>query len=171
MSENPAITIRTAGREDAPVLCELIRELAAYERLLHEAQPDAGALATHLAEGAQPRCEALIAEDEAGRAVGFALYFSNYSTFLTRFGIYLEDLFVRPEARGRGVGMALLRRLAEIASARGCERLDWSVLTWNRLAIDFYEALGAKPMDEWVGMRLAGDALHALGRPAAGDAS
>ena len=156
--------IRPAGPEDAEILVQLIRELAEYERLGHEAAPDAGALRNHLAPEANPGCEALIAEAvETGEVLGMALYFFNYSTFLTRWGIYLEDLFVRPAARGQGIGFALLRRLAQIAVARGCRRLDWSVLDWNEPAIAFYRRIGAISLDDWITMRLTGEALEALG--------
>jgi GNAT superfamily N-acetyltransferase len=111
--------------------------------------------------GENPYCEVLIAEDASGPA-GFALYFFNYSTFLTAPGIYLEDLFVLPERRGAGVGRALLTRLAQIALERGCARLEWSVLDWNEPAIGFYRRLGARMMDEWTTCRLSGDALLAL---------
>ena len=159
-------TIRPAGPGDAETLVDLILGLAGYERLLHDARPDAAALRAHLADDARPRCEALIAETHDGRPAGFALFFPNYSTFLTRWGIYLEDLFVLPEHRGSGLGFALLKRVAEIAVARGGQRLDWSVLDWNVPAIAFYERLGARPMDDWRGMRLNGDALQRLGTPA-----
>ncbi len=160
-----SFTIRAAGPEDAEVLCALIVGLAQYERLAHEAVPDAEALRRHLAADAHPRCEALLAEDEAtGEAVGFALFFPNYSTFLTRWGLYLEDLFVQPAHRGRGIGLSLLRRVAQIALERGCRRLDWSVLDWNAPAIDFYRRLGARALDDWTTMRLEDEALRRLGR-------
>ena len=155
--------LRPATPDDAETLVGLIRELADYERLAHEAAPDVQALRDHLGAEAGPRCEAILAEERtSGRAVGFALFFPNYSTFLTRWGIYLEDLYVRPEARGQGAGFALLREVARVAAERGCERLDWSVLDWNELAIRFYEKLGAKPLDEWTTMRLSGAALRRL---------
>ncbi|MEM1125821.1 MAG: GNAT family N-acetyltransferase [Bacteroidota bacterium] len=158
--------IRTATPDDAPALIVLIEALAAYEKLSHEAQPDEAALRQHLAPDAQPRCEAFLAERvDTGQAIGLALFFQTYSTFLTRWGIYLEDLFVVPEHRGRGVGMALLRRLAAEAVARRCERLEWQVLDWNELALGFYDRLGARPLDDWITMRLSGDALHRLGAP------
>ena len=157
--------IRQALPADAEALVQLIRELADYEHLLHEARPDVESLQKHLAGETHPTCEALVAEDTStGDIVGMALYFYNYSTFLTRWGIFLEDLFVQPAARGHGVGFALLKKLANIALSKGCERLDWNVLDWNELAIDFYNKLGAKPMSEWTTMRLSGDALEALGR-------
>jgi GNAT superfamily N-acetyltransferase len=161
----PSWTIRTATPEDAPTLVILIRELAEYERMLDEAVTDVEAIRTHLSGGdGRPQLEALLAEDETGSPLGFAIFFSNYSTFLSRWGIYLEDVFVRPEHRNRGVGFGLFKRVAEIGVARGARRMEWSVLNWNRLAIDFYERLGATPMDEWTTMRLSGDALETLGR-------
>ncbi len=159
-----SFTLRPAGPDDAETLCRLIVELAEYVRLAHEAHPDADALRRHLAADALPRCEALLAEDHVtGKAVGFALFFPNYSTFLTCWGLYLEDLYVQPASRGRGIGLALLQRVARIAVDRGCGRLDWSVLSWNELAIDFYRGLDAKAMDDWVRMRLEGEALRQLG--------
>jgi GNAT superfamily N-acetyltransferase len=159
-----SLRLRPATADDAELLASLICELADYEKLRHEATPDAGALRMHLDAEAHPRVEALIAEI-GGEAVGFALYFHNYSTFLTRFGIWLEDLFVKPSCRGQGIGFALLRRVAEIAVERGCGRMEWAVLDWNTSAIDFYLRLGARPMDEWRLMRVTGDALRKLGSP------
>lgn len=148
-------TVRHAGPDDAEVLVSLILELAEYERMTDEAEPDADALRKHLAPDANPRCDALLAEDDAtGEAVGFALFFQNYSTFLSRWGIYLEDLYVKPSFRGQGIGFALLKRVADVADERGCRRLEWSVLNWNQLAIDFYRRLGARSMDDWTTMRL-----------------
>ncbi|HHP7238478.1 GNAT family N-acetyltransferase [Longibacter sp.] len=160
----PTVRIRKATPDDADVLVTLIRQLAAYENLLDEARPDASRLRSQLDEDAQPRCEALIAEtvETESEPVGFALFFANYSTFLTRFGIYLEDLFVRPTFRGKGVGFRLLRRVARVAAARGCERVDWAVLDWNTPAIDFYRQIGAEPLDEWTTMRLTGNAIQRL---------
>jgi GNAT superfamily N-acetyltransferase len=156
--------IRTVTPEDAEVLVGLIRELAEYEKLQHVAQPDPEALRAHLDPAACPRCEALLAEDaESGEPIGFALFFANYSTFLTRWGIYLEDIYVRPAYRGQGVGMALFQRVAEIAVARGAQRLDWQVLDWNTSARQFYEKLGARALTEWIPMRLSGAALMRLG--------
>ena len=153
-------TIRPARPEDVPTIVELIRGLAVYEKLEDECHADAAALHEHLF-GATPRCEVILAED-AGAVAGFALFFHNYSTFLTKPGIYLEDLFVKPELRGSGIGRALLSRLARLAVERGCGRLEWSVLDWNTPAIGFYERLGARPMNEWTVFRLTGDALHGL---------
>lgn len=156
--------IRTATPDDAPTLVKLINDLAAYEKLSHESHPDVEALAKHLAPNVNPRCEALLAvvdsDDEgSGEIVGMALYFYSYSTFLTKWSVFLEDLFVSPDYRGKGIGFALLRALAGVAVEKGCERLDWNVLNWNKLAIDFYEQLGAVPQSEWTTMRLSGEAL------------
>jgi diamine N-acetyltransferase len=141
---------------------QLILELAEYEKLLDEADPDADALRRQLAPDAQPRCDALIAATDDGTPVGFALFFPNYSTFLTNFGLYLEDLYVRPDYRGQGIGFGLLQRVAQIAAARGCQRLDWAVLNWNTPAISFYEQLGAQPLDDWTTMRLDRAAIESV---------
>lgn len=156
--------LRDAHPEDVPAIVELIHELADYERAPGECHADASLLREHLF-GTKPCVEAVVAERE-GLVKGFALFFHNYSTWLTRPGLYLEDLFVRPEARGLGIGKALLVRLAEIAVARGCGRMEWSVLTWNEPAIGFYRSLGAVPMDEWRTYRLEGEALRSLGEQA-----
>jgi GNAT superfamily N-acetyltransferase len=153
--------IRGASRADVPLILAFIRELADYERLAHEVVADEAALAATLF-GPTPRAEVLIGELR-GLPVGFALFFHNYSTFLGRPGIFLEDLFVREEARGHGVGRALLARLAAIAGERGCGRLEWNVLDWNAPSIAFYERLGAAAMNDWTTYRLAGSALAALG--------
>jgi GNAT superfamily N-acetyltransferase len=159
------LTIRAATREDVPALVGFIRELAEYEKLLHECHASEASLAEHLfpPPGRPAFAEALVAcEDRV--PVGFALYFHNYSTFLTRPGIYLEDLYVQPSQRGRGVGKALLTRLAQVATDRGCGRLEWSVLDWNSPSIAFYESLGAKPQSDWTTYRLTGEALMNLAR-------
>lgn len=153
-------TIRKATSDDAETLVDLILELAAYEQLLDEAEPSADLLRQHLSDEALTGCEALIAETEDGTAVGFALFFHNYSTFLTNAGLYLEDLFVRPTYRGEGIGFALLQRLAQIARERGCRRMDWAVLDWNQEAIDFYRELGAEALDDWTLMRLTEDEIE-----------
>ena len=159
-----SFSIRQATPDDAPLLVELILQLAEYEHLLHEAHPDVESLQKHLSSEMNPRCEALVAIDNGtGQIVGMALYFYNYSTFLTQWGIFLEDLFVKPEHRGTGIGYALLSRLAGIAIEKGCKRLDWNVLDWNELAISFYDRIGAKMMTDWRTMRLTGDALIQLG--------
>lgn len=155
-------SIRFATGADAPVILRFIRALAEYEKLAHECIATEEALRATLF-GDRPYAEVLLIE-EGGAAHGFALFFHNYSTFLARPGIYLEDLFVDPAQRGKGYGKALLAKLAEIALARGCGRLEWSVLDWNKPSIDFYLSLGARPMEEWTVYRLDGDALEALGR-------
>jgi GNAT superfamily N-acetyltransferase len=142
------------------VVEELIRALAEYERLSHEVSMDSDRLRRGLF-GERPYAEVLIGEEDAEPA-GFALFFHNFSTFLGRPGIYLEDLFVRPEHRGKGYGRELLQRLAEIAVERDCGRLEWAVLDWNEPAIGFYRKLGARPNDDWTIFRLTGDALHDL---------
>lgn len=152
--------IRPATPADVPTVVQLILALAEYERLAHEVVLDEAQLREHLF-GARPYAECLIAEDN-GLAVGFALFFHNYSTFLTRPGVYLEDLFVLPDHRGKGYGKALLIALAKLAVERGCGRLEWAVLDWNEPSIQFYKALGAKPMDEWTVYRVTGDALAKL---------
>lgn len=160
MTPGHAISIRPAAREDVPVVARLIRALADYERLAHECFADEAALAAHLF-GPRPYAEVLVAEVD-GDPAGFALFFHNYSTFLTKPGLYLEDLFVVPERRGLGLGRRILSALAALAVERGCGRLEWSVLKWNAPAIGFYERLGAVPMEEWQVYRLTGDPLRAL---------
>ena len=155
-----SVSIRTAVRADLPLIAQFIRDLAEYEKLSHEVRFDEAVLGDRLF-GARPYAEVLIGEID-GAPQGFALFFHNFSTFEGRPGVYLEDLFVRPEARGSGLGKALLAALAQIALERDCARLEWSVLDWNDPAIAFYKALGAKPMDEWTVMRVDGDALGDL---------
>jgi GNAT superfamily N-acetyltransferase len=157
-----SISVRPAEPADVPLIFELIRGLAEYERLLDEFVGTEAALREHLF-GARRYCEALVAEDAAGPG-GFALFFHNYSTFAMKPGLYLEDIFVLPERRGRGLGRALLTRLAQIAVERGCARLEWSVLDWNEPAIGFYERLGARLLADWTTCRLAGEALARLAR-------
>jgi GNAT superfamily N-acetyltransferase len=140
-------TIRPARHDDAPTIASLIRELAVYERLEDQAKATADDLARHLF-GDRPAAEVLIAEVD-GDPVGFALYFSTFSTFRGQPGIYLEDIFVRPEHRGRGIGKALLASIARVAVDRGCGRLEWSVLDWNTPSIEFYRSQGAIPLDDW----------------------
>jgi GNAT superfamily N-acetyltransferase len=152
--------IRSAATADVPTMSRLIRALAEYERLAHAVTLDDDRLREHLF-GPRPFAEVLLAE-EAGAVVGFALFFHNYSTFVGKPGLYLEDLFVQPEYRGKGHGKALLTALARLAVERGCGRLEWAVLNWNEPSIRFYRSLGAVPMDEWTVYRLAGDALSAL---------
>ncbi|MEE9100699.1 MULTISPECIES: GNAT family N-acetyltransferase [Pseudomonas] len=160
----PRVTLRPAVPDDIPLIIELITELADYERLVHEVKADAQRMHDHLF-GPRPYAEVLIGEVD-GQPQGFALFFHNYSTWLSQPGIYLEDLFVRPAARGAGLGKALLTELARLAVERGCGRLEWSVLDWNEPAIGFYRSLGARPQDEWTVYRLTGDALRELAHKA-----
>jgi GNAT superfamily N-acetyltransferase len=154
------LTIREATPEDIDLIHGFILALADYERLSHEVRTDKAVLAKHLF-GPRPMAEVLIAQLD-GAPVGFALFFHNFSTFEGRPGVYLEDLFVAPEARGQGVGKTLLARLAQLAVERDCARLEWWVLDWNTPAIEFYKSLGARPMDEWTVNRVDGEALLAL---------
>lgn len=158
----PGFTLRAARREDVPAIVGLIEDLALYEKQPEDCHADPRLLEEHLF-GPARYAEVILAEI-GEETVGFALFFHNYSTWLTRPGLYLEDLYVKPERRGLGIGKALLVRLARIAVARGCGRMEWSVLTWNEPAIGFYRALGAVSMDGWRTFRLADDALAALGR-------
>jgi GNAT superfamily N-acetyltransferase len=153
-------TIRAAVASDTPQILAFIRELAAYEKLAAEVVATEEGLSATLF-GPQPAAEVLIAEVN-GAPAGFALFFHNYSTFLGQAGIFLEDLFVRPEFRARGVGRALLIRLAALARERGCGRLEWSVLDWNADAIGFYRRIGATAMSDWTTYRLSGEALAQL---------
>jgi GNAT superfamily N-acetyltransferase len=150
--------IRQATAQDTAVICQLIRDLAEYERLSHEVVLDESRLREHLF-GARPFAHVLLVEHD-GEVIGFAFYFYTYSTFLGRPGIYLEDLFVRPAHRGKGYGKALLDRLARIAVDEGCGRVEWAVLNWNEPAIRFYQALGARPKNEWTIYRLAEQSLQ-----------
>ena len=154
------LRIRSGELKDVPLIAELIRGLARYERLEREVVMTEQKLTSTLF-GERQYAETLIAEEDA-EPVGFALFFHNYSTFLGQPGIYLEDLFVVPEHRGAGIGRALLERLALLAVERGCGRLEWAVLDWNKDAIGFYERLGAKPNAEWTVYRLTGEPLRAL---------
>lgn len=156
------VTIRPATRGDVGTILELIRGLADYEKLAHECVATEEKLVATLF-GAHPAAEVIIARVDDVPA-GFALFFHNYSTFLAKRGIYLEDLFVKPAFRGRGIGKGLLVRLAAIAVERDCGRLEWAVLDWNKDAIRFYESLGAKAMDEWTVYRVTGDALTRLAK-------
>jgi GNAT superfamily N-acetyltransferase len=155
--------IRSAGPPDVPALFTLIRALARYERLEHEVVGTAVDLQEHLF-GAHPRAEVVLVEeaDRDGEIAAFALFFHNYSTFLCKPGLYLEDLFVLPEHRRKGYGSALLRHLAKVALARGCGRFEWSVLEWNEPALAFYRSLGAQTLDDWRTLRVTGDALEKL---------
>ena len=155
------LSIRPATPADLPLIAQLIRDLADYEKLLHEVRFDEAVLGQKLF-GPRPYAEVVIGEID-GTPQGFALFFHNFSTFEGKPGIYLEDLFVRPEARGSGLGKALLSHLAMLAVERDCARLEWSVLDWNSPAIGFYQKLGARLMDEWTVMRVDGTALQQLG--------
>ncbi|MFI6686242.1 GNAT family N-acetyltransferase [Streptomyces sp. NPDC050485] len=154
--------IRNATAADIPVIHRMVRELAEYEKAPGEARATEEQLREALF-GEHPAAFAHIAQDESGEPVGFALWFLNFSTWRGVHGIYLEDLYVRPEARGAGHGKALLTELARICVARGYERLEWSVLDWNVSAVDFYRSLGAVSMSEWTVNRLTDDALRRLG--------
>ena len=156
------LSIRSARAEDMPLVAQFIRDLAEYERLAHEVRFDEAVLQAKLF-GPRPYAEVLIGEID-GAPQGFALFFHNFSTFEGKPGIYLEDLFVRPEARGSGLGKALLKRLAALAVERDCARLEWSVLDWNEPSIQFYLGLGAKAMDEWTIYRVDGGALGELAK-------
>jgi GNAT superfamily N-acetyltransferase len=154
------IEIRPAVPGDLPLVLRFIRELAAFEKLLDEVEADEDRLRDALfPAGGRPAAECALAFADESPA-GFALYFTNYSTFLAKPGIYLEDLFVTPEFRGMGIGRALLVRVARIARDRGCGRMEWTVLSWNRTAIDFYESIGASVLPDWRVCRLAGEALR-----------
>jgi GNAT superfamily N-acetyltransferase len=154
------LSIRPATPTDLPLIAQFIRDLAGYEKLAHEVRFDETKLGEKLF-GPRPYAEVVIGELD-GEPQGFALFFHNFSTFEGRPGLYLEDLFVRPAARGSGLGKALLAHLAQLCVTRDCARLEWSVLDWNTPAIGFYQSLGAKLMDEWTVMRVDGSALSAL---------
>jgi len=154
------VTVRRAVEADAPLILGFVRELAEYERLAHEVVATEERVRASLFSS-RPAAEALIGELD-GAPAGVAVFFHNYSTFLGRPGVYLEDLYVRPAVRGHGVGRELLRHLAALALERGAERLEWAVLDWNEPAIAFYRSLGAQPMSEWTVFRLAGPALVSL---------
>ena len=160
MSSVTGCSFRCAVREDTPLILSFIRGLAAYEQMTDQVVADAQLLERELFD--EHGAEVIFAL-ENGREVGFALYFSNFSTFLGRRGLYLEDLFVLPEYRGRGYGKALLQPLARIACERGCGRMEWWCLDWNRPSIDFYLSLDAEPMSDWTVYRLSGDTLKNLG--------
>ncbi len=154
------LKIRTTTADDVPLILQFIRDLAEYEKLSHLVVADEAALRNELF-GAQPVAECVIAEYD-GAAVGFALYFHNFSTFVGRRGLYLEDLFVNPKMRGKGIGKALLVYLAQLAKARNCGRFEWAVLDWNEPSINFYKSLGAVPMDEWTVFRVTDETLDQL---------
>ncbi len=152
--------IRDATEADVPLILQFIRDLAVYEKLEHKVIATDGALRQSLF--GNPRFAEVIFASVDDVDAGFALFFHNYSTFLAQPGIYLEDLFVKPEMRGRGIGRALLAHLARLAVERGCGRLEWAVLDWNTPSINFYKRLGAVPMDDWTVFRLTGEALEEL---------
>jgi GNAT superfamily N-acetyltransferase len=164
MNMLPDFNIRPARVEDVPVILQLIRDLATYERAPKEVVATEQLLVDVLF-GEKPVAEVLLAFEEES-PVGFAVYFYNFSTWLGRPGLYLEDLFVKPEKRGKGYGRALLMELAKIACDRGCGRMEWAVLDWNEPAIKFYRGLGAKPMDEWTVFRLTRDGIAKLANAA-----
>jgi GNAT superfamily N-acetyltransferase len=163
MSELLAPQLRAATAADAPAIVGLIRELAVFEQLEHLVVVTPQSLVQHLF-GARPAAEAVVAE-QGGQVVAFALFFMNFSTFLGRPGLYLEDLYVQPAKRGAGLGRALLEHLGALAVERGCGRFEWSVLDWNSQAIRFYEKMGATVMPQWRICRLSGDALARFARP------
>jgi GNAT superfamily N-acetyltransferase len=162
MESRPTYRILPARPEDVDTLIALIRELAEFERLLHEVEITPEDLRSHLF-GPRPYCEAAVAW-AGDEPAGFALWYHNYSTFRGRPGLYLEDLYIRPVFRGQGYGEALLAHLASLAVERGCARLEWAVLDWNQRAIGFYKKLGAVPMGDWTVYRVTGDALISLAR-------
>ena len=153
------LSFRNAERKDVALILEFVRELAEYEKMLDEVVADEATLETWLFD--RQKAEVIFAVED-GKEIGFALFFHNFSTFLGRAGIYLEDLYVKEEHRGKGYGKALLKKLASIAVERGCGRLEWSCLDWNKPGIDFYLSLGAEPMKDWTIYRVAGDTLTAL---------
>ena len=159
MNQTPAF--RFAEEGDTPLILQFIRELADYEGMLSEVVADEATLKEWIFRKQKAEVLFVLAD---GREVGFALFFHNFSTFLGRAGLYLEDLYVKPEYRGRGYGKAILKKLAAIAVERGCGRLEWWCLDWNRTSIDFYLSLGAQPMEEWTVYRITGDTLTSLAR-------
>ena len=161
---NSAPDFRYARREDTPLILQFIKELADYEKMMDEVVADEATLEEWLFDKQKAEVIFVMAD---GTEAGFALFFHNFSTFLGRAGLYLEDLFVLPAYRGRGFGKALLQKLAAIALERECGRLEWWCLDWNRPSIDFYKALGAKPMEEWTVYRIDGETLKALGQAGA----
>jgi len=154
----PELQIRPATHDDVAPILEMVKELAAYERLLHTVQATEADLREALF-GPRPVAEALVA-DRGGRAVGFALFFHNYSTFVGRPGLYIEDLYVRPAHRGQGIGGALMSHMIRLARARRCGRVEWAALEWNEPAIRFYEAMGAQALNEWRIFRLTQEAME-----------
>lgn len=157
---NSDVSIRIAGEEDTEIILNFIKELADYEKLSHEVTADVALLKKNLF-GDKKIAEILIAEYK-NKPAGFALFFHNFSTFLGKPGIYLEDLFVKPELRGNGIGKILLTYLGKLAVERDCGRIEWAVLDWNEPAINFYKKLGASPMNEWTVFRITGDGIKNL---------
>ncbi len=155
------LTFRNAERKDTALILQFIKELAAYEKMSDEVTADEATLETWIFD--KQKAEVIFALED-GVEAGFAVFFHNFSTFLGRAGIYLEDLYVRPEYRGRGYGKAILKKLARIAEERGCGRLEWWCLDWNRPAIDFYLSLGAVPMEDWTVYRITGETLKELAK-------
>ena len=153
------LTFRNAERKDTLLILQFIKELAVYEKMQNEVVADEATLETWIFD--KQKAEVIFAVED-GKEVGFALFFHNFSTFLGRAGIYLEDLYVKPECRGKGYGKALLNKLASIAVERGCGRLEWWCLDWNKPSIDFYLSLGAEAMSDWTVYRIAGDTLTQL---------
>lgn len=153
------LTFRNAERKDTALILQFIKELADYEKMLNEVVADERTLETWIFD--KQKAEVIFAVAD-GKEVGFALFFHNFSTFLGRAGIYLEDLYVKPEYRGKGYGKAILKKLASVAVERGCGRLEWWCLDWNKPSIDFYLSLGAEPMSDWTVYRIAGDTLKQL---------
>lgn len=153
------LTFRNAERKDTLLILQFIKELADYEKMQNEVVADEATLETWIFD--KQKAEVIFAVED-GKEVGFALFFHNFSTFLGRAGIYLEDLYVKPECRGKGYGKALLKKLASIAVERGCGRLEWWCLDWNKPSIDFYLSLGAEAMSDWTVYRIAGDTLTQL---------
>ena len=159
----PAIEIRNANLDDCALILHFVRELAEYEKALDQVVASQGDLEAALF-GPNPKAFGLICTVD-GEAAGFAIYFFNFSTWLGKFGLFLEDLYVSPDYRGSGTGKALLKHLAQLAVDNDCGRFEWNVLDWNKPAIDFYESLEAEPQNEWIGYRLTGDALNRFAKP------
>jgi GNAT superfamily N-acetyltransferase len=154
------LTIRNAKENDAALILQYVQELAEYEKAADQVKATEETIRSSIF-GAESTTKALICERD-GQPIGFAVYFFNYSTWLAKHGLFLEDLYITPSARGKGAGKAVLKHLAQIAVDRGCGRFEWNVLDWNEPAIKFYQSLGAKPQDEWIGYRLTGQALTDL---------
>lgn len=155
------LTFRNAERQDVPLILQFIKELADYEKMLDEVVADEETLETWIFD--KQKAEVIFALED-GNEIGFALFFHNFSTFLGRSGIYLEDLYIKPAFRGKGYGKAILKKLASIAVERGCGRLEWWCLDWNKPSIDFYLSLGAEPMSDWTVYRIAGDTLAQMAK-------